>query len=83
MLQSQGSVPSGSKFNKSDIVVAAKPNDPGTKFRKQDKSARYSRKYKNSIEYKNQLKGGISQIMIFLHKMKLLLQTQTLHSKIK
>jgi len=65
VLQSQGSVPSGSTFNKSDIVVAAKPNDPGTKFRKQDRSARYSRKYKDSIEYKNQLKGGVSQIMIF------------------
>jgi hypothetical protein len=65
VLQSQGSVPSGSTFNKADIVVGAKATDPGTKYKKQIKTSMYSRKYKDSIEYKNHLACGISQIMIF------------------
>jgi hypothetical protein len=65
VLQSQGSIPSGSRFNKADIVVGARPHDPGTEFRKRNLSSRYSRKFKDTLEYKNQLSGSISQIMIF------------------
>ena len=64
-LQSSASMPSGSTYNKADLVIGARPHDPGTKYRRQSTDAMYSRKYKDATEYKNQFKGGISQVQIF------------------
>ena len=64
-LQSQGSIPSGSKYNRGDITIGSRPYDPGTKYRRRRKASRYSRKFDNSIEYKNHLKGGLSQVMMW------------------
>ena len=65
VLQSHGSVPSGSLFNDSDIIVGAKPNDAGTKFRFRDKKTRYSRKFRPATAFTNHFKGGVSNVMLF------------------
>ena len=65
VLQSHGSIPSGSLFNDSDIILGARPNDAGTKFRFRDKKTRYSRKFRDATAFTNHFKGGISNVMLF------------------
>ena len=65
VLQSHGSVPSGSLYNDSDIIVGARARDAGTKFRFRDKRTRYSRKFRPATEFTNHFKGAVSNVMMF------------------